>query len=155
MTLSCIIFVELHWLCPSLFAGNSPLSIDVVSTMRSMTPMKSYTIFGSARKAKPPCFHSAQSHSLALALFYYICTTMFQLLHVAVVEPLSSTWLVIAIVNSWNPLACVGVDWAMLCSYHAMHAMLRVVSGLVNLGDGLEWNAYIPVMRVKCSTCFG
>ena len=32
-----------------------PLSIDVVSRMRSMTPMKNYTIFRSARQAKPPC----------------------------------------------------------------------------------------------------
>ena len=32
-----------------------PLSIDVVSTMRSMTPMKNYIIFRSARQAKPPC----------------------------------------------------------------------------------------------------
>src|SRR3954471_9167268 len=36
-------------------AGVCPLSIDVVSTMRSMTPMKSYIIFRSARQAKPPC----------------------------------------------------------------------------------------------------
>ena len=36
-------------------AGICPLSIDVVSTMRLMTLMKSYIIFGSARQAKPPC----------------------------------------------------------------------------------------------------
>ena len=36
-------------------AGIFPLLIDVVSTMRSMTPMKSYIIFRSARQAKPPC----------------------------------------------------------------------------------------------------
>ena len=35
--------------------GNCPLSIDVVSTMSSMTPMKRYIIFRSARQAKPPC----------------------------------------------------------------------------------------------------
>src|SRR3954465_3996406 len=39
----------------SLFAGGCPLSIDMVSTMSSMTPMKSYIIFRSARQAKPPC----------------------------------------------------------------------------------------------------
>ena len=32
-----------------------PLSLDVVSTMRSMTLMQNYTIFRSARQAKPPC----------------------------------------------------------------------------------------------------
>ena len=31
----------------------------------------------------------------------------------------------------------------MCCSYLAMSAMLRVVSGLVHLGDGLEWNDYV------------
>ena len=36
-------------------AGIYPLSIDVIPKMRSMTPMKSYTIFRSARQAKPPC----------------------------------------------------------------------------------------------------
>ena len=35
--------------------GICPLSIAVVPTMRSMTPMKSYIIFESARQAKPPC----------------------------------------------------------------------------------------------------
>ena len=47
--------VALHWLCSFLFAGICPLLVDVVSTMWSMTPMKSYTIFRSARQAKPPC----------------------------------------------------------------------------------------------------
>src|SRR3954469_19386678 len=36
-------------------AGICPLLIDVVSTMRSMTPMKNYNILRSARQAKPPC----------------------------------------------------------------------------------------------------
>ena len=39
----------------SLFVGICPLSVDDVPTMRSMTPMKNYTIFRSARQAKPPC----------------------------------------------------------------------------------------------------
>ena len=41
--------------------------------------------------------------SLAPALFYCIRTTTFQLLHAAVVKPLSSAWPVIATVNRWNP----------------------------------------------------
>ena len=47
--------VALHWFCSPLFAGICPLSVDDVPTMRSMTPMKSYVIFKSARQAKPPC----------------------------------------------------------------------------------------------------
>ena len=47
--------VALHWLCSFSVAGVCPLSIDVVPTMRSMTPMKRYTIFRSSTQAKPPC----------------------------------------------------------------------------------------------------
>ena len=36
-------------------AGICHVSIDVLLTISSMTPMKSYTIFRSARQAKPPC----------------------------------------------------------------------------------------------------
>ena len=39
----------------SLFVGICPLSVDDVPTMSSMTPMKNYIIFRSARQAKPPC----------------------------------------------------------------------------------------------------
>ena len=80
-----------------------------------MTLMKRYTIFGSARQAKPSLFIPIQSHSLAPTLFYCIRTTTFQRLHAAVIEPLSSAWPVFATVNSWNPLACVGVDWSHCC----------------------------------------
>ena len=80
--------VALHWLC-SFFVCRclSPLSRRV-PTMWSMTPMKSYTIFRSARQAKTPLSIPIESHSLAPALFYFIRTTMFQLFHDAVVEPL-------------------------------------------------------------------
>ena len=47
--------VALHWLCFLSIAGNCSLSVDVVPTMSSMTPMKSYINFRSARQAKPPC----------------------------------------------------------------------------------------------------
>ena len=88
--------------------------------------------------SKPPLNILIQSHSLALALFYCIRTKMIQLLHVVVVEPLSSTWPVIATVNRWNPLAWVGVVWALM--YLLIHAclscllLLRVVSGLIHRG---------------------
>ena len=47
--------VALHWLCFLSVAGNCPPSVDVGPAMNSMTPMKSYIIFRSARQAKPPC----------------------------------------------------------------------------------------------------
>ena len=65
--------------------------------------------------SKTSLFIPIQSHSLAPALFYCIRTISIQLLHGAVVEPLSSAWPVFAIVNSWNPLAWVGVAWALMC----------------------------------------
>ena len=49
-----------------------------------------------------PLFIPIQSHSLAPTLFYCIRTTTIQLLHAMVVEPLSSAWPVIAIVNRWT-----------------------------------------------------
>ena len=91
-----------------------------------------------SQASKTPLFIPIQSHSLAPDLFYCIKTTRFKLLCATVVEPISSAWPVIATVTRWNPLARVGVVWAicMCCSYLAMPAMLRVVSGLVHLGDG-------------------
>ena len=130
---------------PFCVAGICPLSIDVIPMTWSLTLMKTQCYLQKCQASKTPLFIPIQSHSLALALFYCIRTTTIQLLHAAVVEPLSSAWPVIATVTRWNPLACVGVDWAicMCCSYLAMPAMLRVVSGLVHLGDGLEWNDYV------------
>ena len=88
--------------------------------------------------SKTPLFIPIQSHSLAPALFYCIRTTTIHLLHAAVVEPLSSAWPVIATVNRWNPLAWVGVVWALMCLLiHACLScllLLRVVSGLIHRG---------------------
>ena len=130
--------VALHWLCSFSVVGICPLSVYVVPTMWSMTPMKNYIIFRSARQAKPPLFIPIQSYSLAPALFYYIRTTTFQLLHAAVAEPLSSAWPVIATVIRWNPLACVGFVWALMCLLnHACMScllLLRVELGLIHRG---------------------
>ena len=103
---------------------------------------------------KQPLIIPIQTHVLASALVYCIKTTRFKLLCATVVEPISSAWPVIATVTRWNPLACVGVDWAMLCSYNAMLATLRVVSGLAHQGDELEWKR-VSVMRVWCWIRFG
>ena len=53
-----------------------------------------------------PCSRSC-SHLLHLR------QQRFKLLCAAVVEPISSAWPVFATVTRWNPLACVGVVWAM------------------------------------------
>ena len=68
-------------------AGICPLSIDMVSTMSLMTTIRAITVFRSASQA-PPIEHSYTIPLSCSALFYCIRTTMIQLLHVAVVEPL-------------------------------------------------------------------
>ena len=113
-----------------------PLSVDVASTMWSMTPMKSYYYLQKCEASETLVFISIQSHSLAPSLFYCIRTTTNQLLHVVVVEPLSSAWPIIATVNRWNPLAWVGVVWALMCLliHDCLSCLLlhRVVSGLIH-----------------------
>ena len=115
-----------------------------VPTMWSMTPTKTQWYLQKCQASKTPLSIPIQSHSLALALFYCIRTTTLQLLPAAVVEPLSTAWPVIATVNSWNPLAWVGVVWAMLCllihAFWLCLLLLRVVSGLIHRGwIGMWW----------------
>ena len=128
----------LHWLCSFSVAGGCTLSIDIVPTLWSLTLMKTQWYLQKCQVRKTPLFIPIQSHSLAPALFYCIRTTMIQLLLAAVVEPLSSAWPVIATVNRWNPLAWVGVVWALMCLLiHACLSCLllhRVVSGLIHRG---------------------
>ena len=117
-------------------AGICPLSVDVVPTMCSMTPMKNYYYLQKCEASKPPLSIPIQSHSLAPALLYCIRTTTIELLFAAVAEPLSSAWPVIATVNRWNPLAWVGVVWALMClllhAYLSCLLLLRVESGLIH-----------------------
>ena len=80
--------VASHWLCSSLFAGNCPLSVDDVPTMRSMTPMKNYTIFRSARQAKPACSFRYNPTLALLLSFIALGQQWFKLLLAAVAEPL-------------------------------------------------------------------
>ena len=103
--------------------------------------------------SKTPLFILIQSHSLAPALFYCIRTTTFQLLHAAVVEPLSSAWPVIATVNRWNPLAWVGIVWALMCLLiHACcHACYCLeLSRVWFIGDELECGEHVLLLRAKC-----
>ena len=97
-----------------------------------------------------PLFILIQSHSLTPALFYCIRKTMIQLLHVAIVEPLSFAWPVIATVNRWNPLVWGGLVWAMWCLL--MHVCLsglllrRVESGLSHR----EWIRGVWTCPIVC-----
>ena len=128
----------LHWLCFLCVAGICPLSIDVIPMMWSLTLMKTQCYLQKCQASKTLLFIPIKSHSVAPALFYCIRTTTIQLLHAAVVELLSSAWPVIATVNRWNPLAWVGVVWALMCLLiHACLSCLllfRVVSGLTHRG---------------------
>ena len=82
--------VALHLLYSSLFAGNCPLSVDVVSDDVIDDTDEELYYLQKCQASKTPFSIPIQSHSLAPALFYCIRTTKFQLLHVAVAEPLSS-----------------------------------------------------------------
>ena len=130
-TILCISLIVFFLVCRCC-----PLSIDVTPMMRSLTLMKTQCYLQKCQASKTPLFIPIQSHSPAPALFYCIRTTMIHLLHAAVVEPLSSAWPVIATVNRWNPLAWVGVVWALLrLLIHACLScllLLRVVSGLIH-----------------------
>ena len=145
--------VALHWLCFFFVCRClSPLSRRV-PTMWSMPPMKNYTIFRSARQAKPPCsFRYNPTLSLlpsftALGQQRFICYLLRWL------NPLSSAWPVIAIVNRWNPLAWVGVVWALVCLL--IHAcllcllLLRVESGLIHRG-WIGMCEHVLPLRAKC-----
>ena len=122
-------------------------SLRQVLPLRSIetTPTKNNISAPTHQASNQPFDHIDTIPCSRFCSLYCIKTTRFKLLCATVVEPISSAWPVIATVTRWNPLACVGVDWAicMCCSYPAMSAMLRVVSGLVHLGDGLEWNDYV------------
>ena len=74
----------------SLFAGNRPLSVDDVSDDVIDDTDEELYYLQKCQASKTPLFIPIQSHSLAPALFYCIRTTTIQLLHAAVVEPLSS-----------------------------------------------------------------
>ena len=136
MSWSCIILCIALILFSSSVAGICPLSIDVLPTMSSMTPMKSYIIFRSASQAKPPCSFRYNPTLLLLLSFTTLGQQRFICLLAAVVEPLSSAWPVIATVNRWNPLAWVGVVWAVMCLLiHVCLScllLLRVESGLIH-----------------------
>ena len=75
---------------PFVFAGGCSLLVDNVSDDVIDDTDEELYYLQKCQASKTPLFIMIQSHSLAPALFYYIRTTMIQLLHAAVVEPLSS-----------------------------------------------------------------
>ena len=76
-------------MCPSLFAGNHPLLVDDVSDDKNDDTDEVCSSSEVSGKQKP-LVHSDTIPLSPLALFYCIRTTTIQLLHAAVVEPLSS-----------------------------------------------------------------
>ena len=75
---------------PFVFAGGCSLLVDDVSDDVIDDTDEELYYLQKCQASKTPLFIPIQSHSLAPALFYRIRTTMIQLLHDAVVEPLSS-----------------------------------------------------------------
>ena len=69
--------------------GCSP-SVDVCSDDEFDDTDEELYHLQKCQASKTPLYNPIQSHSLASPLFYCTRTTMIQLLHVAVVEPLSS-----------------------------------------------------------------
>ena len=139
---------------PFCVAGICPLSIDVIPMMWSLTLMKTQCYLQKFQASKTPLFIPIQSHSLAPALFYCIRTTPIHLLLAAVAEPpLSFAWPVIATVNRWNPLAWVGVVWALMCLliYVCCHACYCLeLSQVWFIRDELECGEHVLLLRAKC-----
>ena len=129
-------YCALHWLCFLSVAGICSPSVDVHFDDEFDDTDEELYYLQKCQASKTTLFTPIQSHSPAPALFYCIRTTTIQLLDAAVVEPLSFAWPAIATVNRWNPLAWVGVVWALMCLLiHACLSCLlfhRVVSGLIH-----------------------
>ena len=104
---------------------------------------------------KQPLIIPIQTHVLAFALVYCIKTTRFKLLCATVVEPLSSAWPVIATVTRWNPLACVGVDWAMYAIPTLLCLLCLELCQVWFIWVMGQSEMLMPVMWGMCWTCFG
>ena len=75
---------------PFVFVGGCSLLVDDVSDdVIDDTDEELYHL-QKCQASKNPLFIPIQTHSLASALFYCIRTTLIQLLHAALAEPLSS-----------------------------------------------------------------
>ena len=108
-------FVALHWMCSFLFGGGYSPSVDVVPTLRSLSPMKTHWYLQKCQATNPSLSILIISYPLAPAFLYCIRTMTIQLLHVPGSWTHSFKWTVFATVNSWNHLAWVATTWALLC----------------------------------------
>ena len=81
----CIALIVFFLVCRYLFPLSRRGSDDEIDD-----PDEELYYLQKCQASKTPLFILIQSHSLTSALFYCIRTTTFQLLHVAVAEPLSS-----------------------------------------------------------------
>ena len=138
---------------PFVFAGACSLLVDIRSDDEFDDTDEELYHLQKCQARKTPLFIPIQSHFLAPALFYCIRTTPFQLLHAAVAEPLSSAWPIIATVNRWNPLAWVGIVWALMCLLiHACcHACYFLeLCQVWFIGDESEVREHVLLLRAKC-----
>ena len=69
--------------------------------------------------------------------------------------PLSFTWPVIATVNRWNPLACVGVDWAMYVIPTLLCLLCLELCQVWFIWVMGQSEMIMLVMWGMCWTCFG
>ena len=84
---------------PFVFVGGCSLLVDDVSDDVIDDTDEELYYLQKCQASKTPLFIPIQSHSLAPALFYCIRTITIQLLHAAVVEPLSFASPIIATVT--------------------------------------------------------
>ena len=102
------------WLC--IDCRHSSFSMGPAPETFQSTCLWSTTSLVDLPGKQTPLFIPIQSYSLAPALIYCIRTTTIQLLLFCCGSwTHSSAWPIIATVNSWNPLAWVGVAWALMC----------------------------------------
>ena len=112
MSSSCIILLHMivYWL-PAPFLLDRSCSGDVPEYLS----VKQCLPCCVTRQANP-LEHVDKSHSLAPAPFTVLGQQRFKTATFCCGSwNHSSAWPVIAIVNSWNPLAWVGVAWALMC----------------------------------------
>ena len=121
MSHACIILLHIvWWCCVSVLFVAGPASEEY----RHSPNEEQYQCIDPSGK-QPTIWSYRYNPMFSLLLsFTAFKTTCFKLLCAMIVEPISYAWPVIATVTRWNPLACVGVDWAlcMCCSYLVMPA---------------------------------
>ena len=96
----------------------------------------------STRQANPPCSFRYNPTLLLLLSFIALGQQWFNCYFCCGSWTHSSAWPVIATVNSWNPLSCVGVDWRHCCVLlpcHAFYCLEYVRSDSL----GMNWSVMI------------